>query len=80
MTREKTQFEQDWEQVMIINGMESNKGYYNLIVTIRDIGLWTKGIKPNRHFRLKDVKSYFGITGSAETMLQRLKDFRDGNL
>ena len=80
MINTKTHFEIDWEQPMQINGMQSNKGYYNLIVTIRDLQLWNKGIKPNRFFRLKDVKLYFGITGSAKTMLQRLIDFRNGNL
>jgi|TARA_R110000765_G_scaffold26301_3_gene64270 hypothetical protein len=76
----RTQFEIDWDQSMSINGMESNKGYYNLCVTIRDVSLWTKGIKPNSQWRLKDVKAYFGLTGSAKTILQRLTDFRDGNL
>jgi hypothetical protein len=76
----KTQFEIDWYKPMQINGMQSNKAYYNLIVTIRDLSLWTKGIKPHRNYRLKDVKNYFGLSGSAQTMLTRLKDFRDGNL
>lgn len=76
----KTQFELDWEKPMQINGMQSNKAYYNLIVTIRDLSLWTKGIKPHRNYKLKDVKNYFGLSGSAQTMLTRLKDFRDGNL
>lgn len=77
----KTQFELDWEKPMQINGMEANKGYYNLIISIRDLGLWTKvKMKPNRHWRLKDVKTYFGLKGNAETILTRLTDFRDGNL
>ena len=77
----KTQFELDWEKPMSINGMESNKGYYNLIISIRDLGLWTKvKMKPHRHWRLKDVKTYFGLKGNAETILTRLTDFRDGNL
>ena len=80
MEIQKTQFEIDWDKKMIINGYESNKGYYNLCITIRDLGLWSKGLKPHRNYRLKDVKNYFGLTGSAETMLQRLTDFRDGNL
>jgi hypothetical protein len=80
MNNLKTQFEIDWEKPMQINGMQSNKAYYNLIVTIRDLSLWTKGIKPHRNYRLRDVKEYFGLSGSAQNMLTRLKDFRDGNL
>ena len=77
----KTQFELDWEKPMNINGMISNKGYYNLVLTIRDLGLYTKvGLKPHRHWRLKDVKQYFGITGSASSMLDRLQAFKNNEL
>jgi len=77
----KTQFELDWYKPMNINGMESNKGYYNLVLTIRDLGLYTKvGMKPHRHWRLKDVKQYFGITGSASSMLTVLEAFKNNEL
>ena len=77
----KTQFELDWQKPMNINGMISNKGYYNLVLTIRDLGLYTKvGLKPHRHWRLKDVKQYFGITGSASSMLDRLQAFKNNEL
>ena len=77
----KTQFELDWEKPMRINTMESNRGYYNLVLSIRDLGLHTKiGMKPHRHWRLKDVKQYFGITGSASSMLTRLQAFKNNEL
>tara|TARA_R110000803_G_scaffold145933_3_gene211746 strand:+ start:27884 stop:28129 length:246 start_codon:yes stop_codon:yes gene_type:complete len=81
MTTEQTQFELDWSKSMNINGMESNKGYYNLIVSIRDVSLWTKfKMKPHRHWQIGQVKKYFGLQGNAKVILQRLTDFRDGNL
>lgn len=80
MQEYKTQFEIDWYKPMNINGMQSNKGYYNLIISIRDLGLFSKGLKPHRHWRLKDVKNYFGLKGNTQTILKRLQDFRDGNL
>jgi hypothetical protein len=80
MQEYKTQFEIDWNKPMSINGMESNKGYYNLVVTIRDLKLFSRGMKPHRFWRLKDVKHYFGIKGNTKTILKRLEDFRDGNL
>lgn len=80
MTDQKTQFEIDWYKPININGMESNKGYYNLCITIRDLKLWQKGLKPHRNYRLKDVKSYFGLTGSAKTMCDRLEAFRNNEL
>lgn len=77
----ETQFEIDWYKPMNINGMESNKGYYNLVITIRDLSLYTKtGMKPHRHWRLKDVNKYFGITGNAFSMLDRLKAFKNNEL
>ena len=50
----------------------TNKGIYNLITTIGALKLWIKGIKPNRNFRLIDVKKYFGVTGNAKTLLYKL--------
>ena len=77
----RTQFELDWEKPMRINTMESNRGYYNLVLSIRDLGLHTKiGMKPHRHWRLKDVKQYFGITGSASSMLATLQAFKNNEL
>ncbi len=73
----QTQFEKDWEKPMMINGMEANRGYYNLIISIRDVSLWIKGMKPHRHWYLTDVKKYFGIKGSAQKILDILTDHRD---
>jgi hypothetical protein len=55
------------------NGSPMPRGYYNLIVSIRDLGLYSKGIKPHRHWKITDVKKYFGIKGSAESMYQELQ-------
>ena len=46
---------------------------WNLITSKSAVKLWTKGIKPNRHWRLTDVKNYFGMNGNAETLLEKLK-------
>ena len=55
----------------------TNKGIYNLINTIGALKLWAKWIKVNRHFRLKDVKLYFGINGNAETLLYKLRTINE---
>ncbi len=81
MTQEKTQFEIDWCKPLIINGLESNKGYYNLCLTIRDLSVYTKrGLKPHRHWKLKNVKQYFGMKGTALSILQRLEAFKNNEL
>ena len=54
-----------------------NRGFYNLIVTIRDLKLVLVGIRPHRNFKLRDVKRYFGINGSAKKILERLLEIRD---
>lgn len=54
------------------NGM--NIGYYNLIVSIRDLGLYSHGIIPNRYWKISDVKKYFGIKGNAVTMKAQLEE------
>ena len=45
---------------------------YNVIVVKGQLQLFSKGIKPNRHFRLKDIKRYFGITGNTETLINKI--------
>ena len=45
---------------------------YNVIVVKGQLQLFSKGIKPNRHFRLKDIKRYFGITGDTETLINKI--------
>ena len=45
---------------------------YNLITSKGAVKLWTKGIKPNRHWRITDVKNYFGMNGNAETLQKKL--------
>ena len=45
---------------------------YNLITSKGAVKLWTKGIKPNRHWKISDVKWYFGMNGNAETLSTKL--------
>tara|TARA_R100000278_G_scaffold115883_1_gene95027 strand:- start:378 stop:635 length:258 start_codon:yes stop_codon:yes gene_type:complete len=48
-------------------------GIYNLVNTKGALKLWVKGIKPNKNFKLMDVKLYFGIDGNAKTLLYKLE-------
>jgi hypothetical protein len=59
------------------NGSPMPRGYYNLILSIRDCGLYSKGIKPHRHWKISDVKKYFGIKGSAESMYNQLQMIKE---
>ena len=64
-----TQFEKDLEQDLI-NLKASSKGMWNLILSKRDLGLWKMGIKPNRHWKVTDVKKYFGLKGNREKLYE----------
>ena len=50
-----------------------NMGMMNLILSIRDLELFCKGIKPNRYWKFTPLKKYFGIKGNKEAMLKQLK-------
>ena len=46
---------------------------YNLIVSKSAVKLWTKGIKPNRHWKITDVKKYFGMSGTPKVLLKKME-------
>lgn len=70
-------FGQDLSKPMNINGSASSRGYYNLIVSIRDMRLYKVGIKPHRNWKVTDVKKYFGISGNTDTVLSKLEKIKD---
>ena len=49
-----------------------NLGMYNLICSKIDLRLYCRGIKPNRHWKISDVKKYFGINGNKEELSKKL--------
>ena len=62
------------EDCKFLKDAETNQqmAMYNLITSKGAVKLWTKGIKPNRHWKISDVKWYFGMTGNAEALLEKL--------
>ena len=63
------------EDCTFLKDLDNNQqmAMYNLITSKSAVKLWTKGIKPNRHWRITDVKNYFGMNGNAEILLTKLK-------
>jgi len=59
-----TQFENDLNITMNIQGSNSTLAYYNLVTTKRDMHLYCVGLKPSRDFKLSNVKKYFGLKGT----------------
>lgn len=73
-----TQFEQDLTKTIRMNDGFMAVGVYNLILSIRDMKLFCKiGMKPNRHWRMKHVKTYFGVNGGKDKVLAQLEEFMD---
>jgi hypothetical protein len=72
-----TQFETDLDRPFNINGGNSNKGFYNLVVSIRDMKLYQIGMKPHRFWKIGDVKAYFGVKGNKESVLKQLVALKD---
>ena len=72
-----TQFERDLIVPLSINGNSSCRGWYNLVVSIRDLGLWKIGMKPNRHWKISDVKRYFGIKGNVDSCIDQLNKLKE---
>ncbi len=71
-----TRFEEDKDKMFMYgdsNGSRPmSRAYWNLVISIRDVGLFCKGIAPNRHWRLKHVKEYFGVKGGKEKIYDQL--------
>jgi hypothetical protein len=73
----ESQFGRDLSNPMYINGAASSRGYYNLVVSMRDVRLYNAGIKPHRNWKVTDVKRYFGINGNASVLLSKLEEIKD---
>ena len=64
----------DETKTMNVNTKPMSRGMWNLILSKRDCSLYSKGIKPHRHWKITDVKKYFGIKGSASEMAIQLDE------
>ncbi len=71
-----TKFQDDLGVNIYVNGGQMPVGYYNLIVSIRDCKLYSKGIKPHRMWKISDVKWYFGVKGNAQQISETLERYK----
>ena len=71
-----TQFEADLSNDLNVNGAPMSKAYWNLILSIRDCKLYSKGIKINRFWKITDVKRYFGVKGGADVITETLEQYK----
>ena len=71
-----TQFQNDLMKDISVNGGAMPVGYWNLITSIRDCKLYSKGIKPHRNWKISDVKGYFGVKGDAIKISETLEQYK----
>ena len=72
-----TAFEADLANIFSVNNAPMSRAYWNLIISIRDCKLYSKGIKPHRNWKITHVKMYFGVKGSAEVIAEKLEQYRE---
>lgn len=70
-------YEQDKKIAIKINDGIATRAWYNLVVSIRDVKLWKAGMKPHRHWRITDVKNYFGVKGNTQKVLDQLVTLKE---
>ena len=69
-----TQYEKDLEKPLQINKATSSMGFYNLVVTCRDLKLYKMGMKPNAFWKISDVERYFGIKGNVDSLISQIEE------
>ena len=50
-----------------------NPGWWNLTISVRDLKMWSRGIKANRNWKVSDVKSYFNIRGNKDSLVTQIE-------
>lgn len=71
--QQQPQYFADLQKPIRINDGVMSIGIYNLIVSIRDLKIYSRGMKPHRNWRITDVKKYFGVQGSTLNILSKLE-------
>ena len=72
-----TKFESDLGISLNVNGSPMPAAMWNLLLSIRDCKLYSKGIKPHRNWKISDVKWYFGVKGGAGEIAKRLEEYKE---
>jgi len=74
--KEGTQFAKDLSQSMSLNNTMISVGYWNLVVTLRDLKIYSIGLKVHKNWRLSDVKAYFGVKGTTDSLIEQLSEYK----
>jgi hypothetical protein len=67
----------DESKTLNVNNGTIPLGYWNLILSIREVSMYAIGMKPHRNWRITNVKQYFGVKGDAKQIKTQLEEIRD---
>ena len=67
----------DESKTLNVNNGTMPLGYWNLILSIHEVGIYAIGMKPHRNWKITDVKRYFGVKGDAKQIKTQLEEIRD---
>ena len=68
--RREAQIMSEGGQIMTVNGASMGMATWNLLLSKRDLSIWTKmKMKPTRGWKVTNVKRYFGITGTGDKLM-----------
>ncbi len=75
----KPQFIKDLDEYFNFNGNPMSRGFYNLVISIRDFKLYEKGLKPFGGWKPTAAREYFGIKPreSTKNTIILLEGWRD---
>ncbi|MGI9556165.1 MAG: hypothetical protein ACR2M9_04815 [Cyanophyceae cyanobacterium] len=65
----ESQFWQDWTT----STTPVNPGWWNLTISVRDLKMWSRGIKANRNWKVSNVKKYFNIRGNKDSLVTQIE-------
>ena len=77
--REDCKFVEELDQNFSFNGKPMSRGYYNLVVSIRDFKLYECGMIPHRGWKPTLIRDYSGLSKrqTTENTIEELDSIRD---
>jgi hypothetical protein len=77
--RENCKFILELDETFSFNNKPMSRGYYNLVVSIRDFKLYKNGMKPHRGWKPSLVRDYFGLPKrqNIDNTIEELESLRD---
>lgn len=68
-----SQWYEDFDKALNINGQQSTRAYWNLIVLKGQVRMYARtGMRAHRGWQITAIKKYFGLSGNPQTLTDKL--------